>query len=387
MTPISYSVSVFITVFALCLAVVVGAAYALLVERLRIVWVHIPECSPDPGFQPLVSISVLIPARDEAHTIGDCLKSLLAQDYPPELFEIIVIDDHSGDDTARLASSYGVSVLSLADTLPPAGINAYKKEALSLGVSRARGELIVCTDADCLLPPQWLRLVAWGYVHRGWHCMTGPVSTFEERGLLARFQGLDLAGMMLLTAAGIQSRRFHLANGAAFSFSKEAFAAVGGYTDQTHLASGDDLLLMHKIMARFPVGFLKTPATVRTHALEDCLPLFRQRLRWGTKSRGYSDTRITHFLALVFLLCWSILIAFAAIPFAPIAAGGAFILLAGFKAWADYRMLRTATLFFGRQDLMGSFWAAQVLHILYIAVVGLASNLFTTYTWKGRKVR
>ncbi|MFZ4561187.1 MAG: glycosyltransferase [Saprospiraceae bacterium] len=374
-------------VFSLCLAGVLGAAYAFRVERLRAVWAAIPECKPDPGFVPLVPISVLVPARDESRTIGACIESLLAQDYPPELFEIIVIDDHSSDGTARLAGSSGVTVLSLADVLPRAGTNAYKKEALSLGVSRARGELIVCTDADCRLPPQWLRLVAYGYVHRGWHCMTGPVSTFDEVSLLERFQGLDLAGMMLLTAAGIQSRRFHLANGAAFSFSKEAFVAVGGYTDQTHLASGDDLLLMHKIMARFPVGFLKTTTAVRTHALEGWLPFFRQRLRWGTKSRGYSDTHITHFLALVFFLCWGILLAVAAVPFAPVAASGVFILLMGFKAWADYRMLRTATLFFGRQELMRSFWAAQGLHILYIALVGLASNLVTTYTWKGRKVR
>lgn len=384
--PISFSVSIF-SVLALCLAVVVGAAYALRVEWLRAVWLQIPELRPDPGFQPLVPISVLVPARDESHTIGACIESLLAQDYPPELFEIIVIDDHSCDDTARLAASYGVSVLSLADVLPQTGVNAYKKEALALGVSRAKGALIVCTDADCQLPPLWLRLVAFGYACKGWHCMTGPVSTFEEVGLLGRFQGLDLAGMMLLTAAGIQSRRFHLANGAAFSFSKEAFVAVGGYTGQTHLASGDDLLLMHKIMARFQVGFLKTTMVVRTHALGGWLPFFRQRLRWGTKSRGYNDTHITHFLALVFFLCWGILLAVATVPFAPVAASGVFILLAGFKAWADYRMLRTATLFFGRQDLMRSFWAAQGLHILYIALVGLASNLVTTYTWKGRRVR
>ncbi|MBV6426431.1 MAG: hypothetical protein KIPDCIKN_00943 [Haliscomenobacter sp.] len=369
-----------------------GVAYAVLVERYRRVWEAMPEWEIPPGYVPEVMVSVVVPARNEASGIGACLESLLRQGYPSHLFEVLVVDDDSSDETAAIALQFAdarISVLQPPGTLLPEGFVAYKKRALETGISKAKGELILTTDADCVLPPHWLELMASCYERKGWHGITGPVAFHEEVSLFERFQSLDLLGMMLITGAGLRMGLTHLANGAAFGFSKAAFEAVGGYSDISRLASGDDLLLLHKIMARYPgkTGFLKTAQPVRTQALGSLIAFFRQRVRWGTKSKSYSDRKITAVLALVFFLCWSILLSLALLFWLPWYWLVIPAFLIGSKAWADYRMLRSAARFFGRMDLVNVFWPAQALHILYIAWVGLASNLVVSYQWKGRRVR
>ncbi|MFM8450199.1 MAG: glycosyltransferase [Haliscomenobacter sp.] len=371
---------------------VLAGSYVWLLRHYRRVWHALPEVVADGHFLPTVRISVLIPARNEATTIRTCLDSLARQTYPGALFDVFVIDDYSTDETAciaRTVEGLSVQVLSLADVLSPdAGRVAYKKEALRLGVAASKGALIVCTDADCILPADWLMRMAWAYEKRGWLCITGPVLTLEEKGLLARFQCLDFAGMMLLTAAGIADGNTHLANGAAFAYARTAYDAVHGYEGLTHLASGDDILLLHKIQHRFPgkVGFLKTPEAVLTRAQPNWKALFRQRLRWGTKSGQYQDKKIAMILGLVFLLSWAVLFSLVAMWFYPLFAGGLFVLLAGSKGISDYGLLRDASRYFRRAWWMRSFLPAEGIHVLYIAVVGLASNLLRTYSWKGRRV-
>lgn len=365
--------------------------YFAIVEYYRRAWIDMPSITPEEDFVPQTTITVLIPARNEAHTIEACLESIARQAYPPALLEVLVIDDASTDETTQRVRNFpleGLKLLSLADE-PGGSRIAYKKEALALGVQHARGELIICTDADCVLPVSWLRLMAYAHVRNDWQCITGPVLMIEQDTLLERFQGLDIAGMMLLTGAGISTGHTYLANGAAFAFSKKAFHAVGGYAGLTHLASGDDLLLLHKIQQRFPgsVGFLKTPFAVHTHIQPTWKAFFQQRLRWGTKSRGYTNWKITALLAIVFFLCWSIIAALLAIAFAPLQGTVLLLLLLGVKVGTDYRMLKTATQYFGNTFLMRTFFPSQLFHILYISVIGVASNLFRTYTWKGRRVR
>lgn len=371
---------------------ILGVAYVVLVEQYRTVWEKMPEWEIPDEYAPTILVSVIIPARNEGAGIGPCLDSLLRQCYPAHLFEVIVVDDDSSDETAAIALQFAdsrISVLQPPSTPLPKGFVAYKKRALETGISKAKGELILTTDADCVLPPHWLELMASCYERKGWHGITGPVAFQGEVSLFERFQSLDLLGMMLITGAGMRMGLTHLANGAAFGFSKAAFEEVGGYSDISRLASGDDLLLLHKIMTRYPgkTGFLKTAQPVSTQAMGSLKGFFRQRVRWGSKSRTYSDWKITAVLALAFFLCWSILFSLALLFWLPWYWLAMPAFLIGTKAWADYRMLRSATRFFERIDLFNAFWPAQVLHILYIAWVGLASNLVVSYSWKGRRVK
>ena len=101
-----------------------------------------------------IAASVIVPVFNGADTIGECLASLLALDYPPSGFEIVVVDNGSTDGTAAVVAGLGGRVRLLHE--PVRGASA----ARNRGVRAARGRLVAFTDADCAVEPHWLaRLV------------------------------------------------------------------------------------------------------------------------------------------------------------------------------------------------------------------------------------
>jgi cellulose synthase/poly-beta-1,6-N-acetylglucosamine synthase-like glycosyltransferase len=96
--------------------------------------------------QPFVS--VIVPVRDSESTIGPCLDSILATDYPPRCREILVVDNGSSDSTAALIRSRPVRYL----RDPRRGVS----NARNRGISESTGEICAFVDADCVVEPQWL---------------------------------------------------------------------------------------------------------------------------------------------------------------------------------------------------------------------------------------
>ncbi|MDE0965343.1 MAG: glycosyltransferase, partial [Candidatus Latescibacteria bacterium] len=94
-------------------------------------------------------VSVVVAARNEAERIAGCLSVLLVQDYPHKQYEVIVVDDGSTDDTAGIIGEHLDSPVSVR-LLQTEGLGS-KKAALSLGIAEAKGDVILSTDADCLV--------------------------------------------------------------------------------------------------------------------------------------------------------------------------------------------------------------------------------------------
>lgn len=376
----------------LLISVVLIIFYACLISKYIQSWKSIPTWNLPENFQPATKISVIIPARNEAENILKCLHSILNQNYPASLFEIIVVDDHSEDETAFLVKKLhhpNVKLLKLQDFIAPNSTQSFKKKAIEIAVENARGDLIITTDADCITPENWLNLLVSFYERKQLKFIAAPVNFYQERNLLERFQSLDFCGMMCVTGAGIHARLQNMCNGANLAYAKSAFIAVNGFQGIDHLASGDDMLLMHKIAQKYPkkIGFLKNvKATIYTTAKPTWKSFLSQRLRWATKNASYQDWKVTFVLAMVFFLCVNIVLTFCLIPFLGYFAFALFLgqLLA--KALIDYWFLKMSTHFFQRKDLMQSFVPSQILHILYIVIVGIMGNLIKKYEWKGRKV-
>ena len=103
-------------------------------------------------------VSVLIPSRDEERNIAPCLEAVLAQDYPKDLLEIIVINDRSTDATASIVRRYQQTDSRIH--LIEAGSNTEglgpKKNALQSGIRASTGSIIITTDADCTPPEKWI---------------------------------------------------------------------------------------------------------------------------------------------------------------------------------------------------------------------------------------
>ncbi|MEM9922105.1 MAG: glycosyltransferase [Bacteroidota bacterium] len=376
-------------------SVLLTILYGLLMARYLYHWNKIPIFEPSEDFQPNTQISILIPARNEAANIEECVRTVFNQSYPTELFEVIVVDDHSTDDTLgllqQLAHQYSkLQIIQLKDFVKGESIQSHKKKAIETAIGMAKGQLILTTDADCRVPTDWLRFHAAYYQTHRKRFIAAPVNFFREKSLLERFQSLDFLGMMGITGAGIQGRFMRMCNGANLAYERETFELVGGFSGIDHLASGDDMLLMQKVAARFPdsIGYIKNPlATVQTKAQPTYQTFVQQRIRWGSKSGSYHEWQVIAMLGVVFLFCCNILFSLVLIPFIGYAALWLFLMQLLGKSIADYALLGTMAHFFDRRDLLSIFFPAQLMHTLYIVVVGTLSNLKKEYHWKGRKVR
>lgn len=365
-------------------SIATGLTYLMAIGFIIARWNDLPEWRLAEGFEPAVFISVIVPARNEAANIALCLQSLLSQHYPSHLYEIIVVDDHSEDNTTELAGAFHDERIRVV-TSP----GAQKKQAIAYGVSLARGKLIACTDADCQAPPQWLRLIAAVYEARQPAFIAAPVAFSHENNILGYFQSLDYLGMMLLTGAGIHDGRLLLANGANLAYPKAVFQAVGGFTGIDHVSSGDDMFLLQKIASRYPgqLFFIKNrDALVTTQPQASLNDLWRQRLRWASKSSAFSGGIMPAYLAVVFFTCWGILLGPVLTPLLGATPAFAALFLLLCKLTADYALLREACRFFRRPHLLRYFLPAQLIHIAYIALIGPAGFFVKKYYWKGRTV-
>ncbi len=365
-------------------------AYLRTVHGYWSAWRRLSEWQVPPHFSPSVKISVIVPARNEAVKLPACLASIAQQSYPAALFEVLVVDDGSEDGTVALAAEFAERQVNFKLVRIDGHMAFGKKAAIEAGIAVANGELIVCSDADCEVPKDWLLHLAAFYEEKQAKFIAAPVNFHREANWLQRFQSLDFLGMMGVTGAGFQAKSGLLCNGANLAYPKAVSEEVGGFEGIGGLASGDDMLLLHKIAKRYPEGvfFLKnTAATVFTEAQPDLRSFLFQRLRWGSKSRSYEDFKVTLRLAVAFLLCWAILLnGLLAIWFGwQLLALSLGLLLV--KSAVDYRFLGEMCRYFGRADLMRGYWRSQLGHVAYIIVVGTWANIAKRYEWKGRRVR
>lgn len=368
------------------------AFYVALMLLYRAGWMKQKDFIIPPGFKPSVFISVIIPARNEEQNIGACIDSILAQQYPADLFEVIVIDDHSTDNTAAIVQGYdkaNVICISLADHLSEhEQLVAYKKKALTIGISKAKGELIVTTDADCIAGDMWLCNL--GIKYETDHCamIVAPVDFISDNSTVQIFQSLDFMSMQGITAAAQALGLGNMSNGANLAFSKPVFYEVGGYAGIDHLASGDDFLLMMKLQKKYPsgIGYLKSKdAIIKTTPQPDWESFLQQRIRWASKSGKYDDNRLTAILLLVYLYNLSFLVLLVAglchPPFLL-----AFISLLAVKIVIEMYYIVPVATFFNKRKQLAMFPLLQPLHIAYIILAGFL-GFVGVYKWKGRSVR
>jgi cellulose synthase/poly-beta-1,6-N-acetylglucosamine synthase-like glycosyltransferase len=332
--------------------------------------------------------TVIIPARNEASNIKACVDSILNQDYPADAFEIIVIDDFSEDDTAfivhALSQQYPqLRLLKLADHCKEGETLAYKKKAIEIAVAEAKGDWILTTDADCIVPTRWLLLYN-AYIQANQPCfVAAPVMFIKTAGVLNQFQLLDFLALQGITAAAVGAGKHSMSNGANLGFEKTAFIAVGGYQGVDHIASGDDMFLMHKMKQTLhkPVGYLFHPdAIVLTAAMDTWKGFIMQRIRWASKARYYDDRSITMVLTLVYFFNLS----FVCLAFMD--SWSTLLIALAFKTFFELFFLDPVAKFFKLQPELKHFVLYQPIHIVYNIAAGLFGQL-KTYSWKGRKVK
>ncbi len=347
--------------------------------------------APQAFAPPSVYFTVIIPARNEAANIQACLNSLLAQDYP--LFEILVVDDFSTDETAQLVQQMALAnprleLIQLKDHVDANATNSFKKKAIEIAVSQSKGIWIVTTDADCLVPPNWLQYYNTFITAVQPVFVAAPVMFTNNRRFSGIFQLLDFLSLQGITAAAVSAGAHSMCNGANLAYSKTAFEAVGQFAGIDHLASGDDMLLMHKMKKAFPgqLAYLfAQDAIVFTSPMPDWSSFIQQRIRWASKADSYQDKAIFSVLLLVYLFNAALLVGLI---------WGIFnttillftIWLMAIKTLIELCFMIPVAKFFRLESLLLYFPLMQPCHILYTIVAGWLGK-FGTYQWKSRTVR
>lgn len=376
----------------LFIAVVLAIGYAVIIFWVINNWDKNEFWDAPNDWHPSTFTTVLVPARNEENNIVACLQSILNQNFSKEHFEIIVIDDHSEDETIKMVENLNspqISVIKLSD-YPEIKGQHYKKTAINLGIEKAKGDLIITTDADCLASHDWLQLLVSFYEKKNAKFIAAPVNFHHEKNTFERFQSLDYVGMMGVTGAGIFSKKLSLCNGANLAYDKKSFLSVYGFGGIDKIASGDDVLLLEKFQKAFPddIYFLKNSlVAIHTTAKPTLQSFINQRLRWAAKTSHYQNKNTVLLQTWVGAFSFGIVFSLFLIPFLGIFAVRLFVYAIFFKTVIDYFYLRKMTSFFDRNDLMRHFIAAQVWHLLYIVLVGAGSFFVKKIKWKGRNLK
>lgn len=345
-----------------------------------------------PAFQPALKFSVIIPARNEEENIANCLQSVLQQNYPSSLFEVIVIDDYSTDATGSIVQQFqrantNLRLIDLQNELEDGVINSYKKKAIEFAISRSNGDFIVTTDADCVVQKNWLLNFASFIQQTQSVFVAAPVAFIRTKTVLSTFQYLDFMTLQGITAASVSAGFHSMCNGANLCYKKSVFLEVGGFKNIDNIASGDDMLLMNKIKMAHPenIGYLfSKDAIVETVAMPTWKSFINQRIRWASKADKYEDKTIFFVLALVYVYNFLL----GAIPFISIFKPVLFLYWLTFiasKTMIELFFLTPVGSFFGK-TLWLWFIALQPVHIAYTITAGWFGK-FGSYQWKGRQVK
>ncbi len=347
----------------------------------------------------LPSVSIVLPVRNEEHNIVATLQSIFDQDYPKQLYEIILVDDYSTDATLRTAREMdfgGLKVFDLQNYLGARGEKKpNKKEALAIGIKNAQGDLIITTDGDCTRGNQWLSSMVDFYQSNKYKLVTAPVVIKPAYTPLQVLQQMDVINMMGITAATISNGAPSMCNGANLMYAKQTFLDVDGFKGNQEVASGDDVFLMQKVHKAYgaeSIGFVKNQdAWVVSKAEKGLFRFLAQRMRWAGKNKLHSSWWVKLLLTYAYLFNTAILAAavYAGVMFAQTYNPSVFIPLAvifGGKFLIDLMFNIPLLSFFKKFLLLLAMPFIEIMHILYIVIIGPIS-MMGRYRWKGRKVR
>jgi cellulose synthase/poly-beta-1,6-N-acetylglucosamine synthase-like glycosyltransferase len=365
--------------------IILSFSYLTCIILLIYGWDSLPETPVIVKDEP--DVTIIVAARNEEKYIATCINSLLSQTYPSDKIQIIIVDDYSADGTYSVVKSFdSVLVLQLKDYFNENELRSGKKKSIEVAMKHATGKYILITDADCIVPRNWVRTTISLFQSHKVSVVTGSICISDSAFFFDQLQALDMWSYISLSASAIGLGKPVLANGANFAFTKKIFFEVDGYHDSEHISSGDDVFLLHKFIkygAR--VAFNKSAdAVVITKPEEGLLSFFTQRVRWASKSASYKNFVIVLIITVVYLY-------YLSFPFCLVAALIYPVFIKWFvgtlimKFFIDFIYLSRVLNFFRKRFLLQLFLPAQLFHIGYVILVG-ALALFIPVRWKGRKL-
>jgi cellulose synthase/poly-beta-1,6-N-acetylglucosamine synthase-like glycosyltransferase len=326
------------------------------------------------------TVSIIIAARNEERILRNCLRSMTTLTYPKELLEVIVVDDRSTDATTNIVKEYEathpfiklVSVGPLTDRLHG------KVNALEQGISASKGEILLFTDADCVVPRGWVENMVKYYADP----QVGLVTGFISIRAFDWFDSIQAIDWLLLLSAASATAKLGFpvtAVGNNFSVRRRAYDLVGGYRG-IRLSVTEDFSLFHAVTSK--AGMRATVALdketmVLSNSCRTWSELYSQRKRWFIGGRDSEVSRMVAFgVAYIFNAFVLLGFLFLALP--------TWGTMVAAKMIADYLMVLPALRLTGRTDLAKYWILFELYFIAYVAFLPIDALLKPRVTWKGR---
>ena len=337
--------------------------------------------------EPTLGVSILVAARNEAANIETVVRDIFNQSYEPDLFELVVIDDHSEDETLEKCQALKAEFprLNVISNV----IGEGKKAALQSGMQQAQFDIIATVDADCRVASEWLISMTSHWQENQTKMLLGPVVLEPAITVLERVQSLEMLAIMGLTGGFSSYKKPIMANGANLFFDKKAFEEVGRYGSSKN-PSGDDVFTMLNFSKKRPdsVRFVKYyEAAISTRPQPNYATFWEQRKRWLSKKGGYNNWLVKGTAIITYLANVAAFVSFVAI----IVAFGSYwadrlMWILFIKTLLDLMITRTASRDLQPHCGIGHILIAEIFISVYVTFLGIFGNV-KNYVWKGREIK
>ncbi len=331
--------------------------------------------------------SILIPFRNEKNNLPTLLKSLSKLNYPLDKFEIFLINDASSDNYKTLIENFQNKNKELQIHLinSKRKSNSPKKDAIETAIIQTNFDWIITTDADCIIPKNWLNNFDVFIQNNYSKMIVAPVAFIHKNNFLNNFQILDFLSLQGSTIGGFGINKPFLCNGANLAYNKHSFHEVNGFVGNEHIAGGDDIFLLEKFINTFPkkVHYLKSETSiVKTKAQPTLNQLINQRIRWAAKTSSYTNNfgKLVGFIVFITNLYLIFLFIYATLNCISWQHFGIVFLI---KFNVDFLLIYKTSKIFNQQEALKKYLISSLLYPVFNVFIALLS-FFKKFEWKGR---
>jgi cellulose synthase/poly-beta-1,6-N-acetylglucosamine synthase-like glycosyltransferase len=318
------------------------------------------------GSDPTTRVSVVVACRNEQDNLPLLLESISAQNFPPALLEVIIVDDNSSDGTFKIASGFKSSFRLTILKNKRRG----KKQALRTGIAASSGELIITTDADCRAGNRWIRTIVSFYEMNHPAMIICPVKTDSGSGFTGKFMELEFLSLQGITAGTAALKQGVMCNGANLAFTRETYDKHS-HNLHDEIGSGDDIFLLQSLKKE-PHAIIEwiesADAIVTTASSGSTGMFFSQRKRWISKWPAFND-RFTIILGIVTFIAILTQLTLCLASLADSSWLYVTSLVFIVKSIPDYLVLRDTTSRYRRRSLMKWFIPSQFVYPFYVITV------------------